>query len=308
MKSLKKFFALLLSVITVFTFTACGELIINGSKITKASVTLEFYNEEGQVEDTKTATLYLYQNNAPITVAHVTELIKSGYYDNTCVSHVADTWIEFGAYNYDANGQMVAKDYQGTSYSKEEYNGGIKGEFEKNGFANQTLSVSSGALVLKHDYKNDGEVSKYNTGKATIAVCFSSSTNFSKSEYAVFGKVVMDDAKKKPADYEDVSDVVDRTYMSSLEIFKSVLSLVEDENDLGIVTTTYYYEKENQVYTSVYDANNGETDYYKGYADGTLLNETEEEALVEKLEGSDANYFLVVPSTRVVIKSVKIVK
>ena len=302
MKIFKKIGALLLASALCFSLGACNkDEVIDGSKITNVQFTLEFYDANNTVIDTRTVAAKLYNNSAPQTVKHITELIKAGYYDNTCVSNASSSWCEFGAYEYNADGNFVKKAYSGTSVSnKYNYNGGIYGEFEKNGFDNQILSLSAGALVLVHNTESDGEISAYNTGKATIAVCFSG-TKFTKSEYCVFGQLVKTDAAKAPDDYEAPEDSVDRRYMSSYEIFQTVSKLATSKE--GEVETQIYYDEVNdQVYTTVTDSAASDVEYYKGYPEeNTQLTQDE----IDDFNENKSKY-IVIPATRVIIKTAKV--
>lgn len=302
MKILKKIGALLLASALCFSLGACGnDEVIDGSKITNVEFTLEFYDANNNLVETKTVAAKLYNNSAPQTVKHVTELIKAGYYNNTCVSNTSSSWCEFGAYEYDTDGNFVKKEYNGTSVSKKyDYDGGIYGEFEKNGFDNQILSLSAGALVLVHDTESNGEISAYNTGKATIAVCFSG-TKFTKSEYCIFGQLVKTDAATAPDDYEEPEDSVDRTYMSSYEIFQTVSKLATSK-DGEIETQVYYDEANDQIYTTVTDSAASDVVYYKGYPEGNVELTQDE---IDDFKDNKSDY-IVIPATRVIIKTAKV--
>lgn len=302
MKILKKIGALLLASALCFSLCACGDdEVIDGSKITNVEFTLEFYDANNDLVETKTVAAKLYNNSAPQTVKHITELIKAGYYNNTCVSNTSSSWCEFGAYEYDADGNFVKKEYNGTSVSKKyAYDGGIYGEFEKNGFENQILSLSAGALVLVHDTESNGEISAYNTGKATIAVCFSG-TKFTKSEYCIFGQLVKTDATTAPDDYEEPEDSVDRTYMSSYEIFQTVSKLATSK-DGEIETQVYYDEANDQIYTTVTDSAASDVVYYKGYPEGNVELTQDE---IDDFNDNKSDY-IVIPATRVIIKTAKV--
>lgn len=302
MKIFRRIGALVLALTICSAFTACkDDEIIDGNKITNIEITLDFYGEDNTVSETKVVAAKLYRNNAPITVKHITELIKAGYFDNTCVTNASTAWCEFGAYEYSADGTLTKKNYTGTSVSKGyDYNGGIYGEFEKNGFGNQMLNLTSGSLVLVHEKEGVDGVSAYNTGKATIAVCYSG-TKFTKSEYCIFGQIVKTDAPTAPDGYENPEDSIDRTYMSSYEIFQTVSKLVTLKNGES-ETKTYYDEENNQIYTTVTDVAADDVVYYRGYPEA---NEQLTQDEIDSFNENKADY-IVIPATRVVIKTITV--
>ena len=87
---------LVLTFAMVLSLSACGKEIENGSEITRVNFEIEFYNENGEVENTTTVTAKFYTTFAPETTKQIIDLINNGYYDGVCVSNVASTYAQFG--------------------------------------------------------------------------------------------------------------------------------------------------------------------------------------------------------------------
>lgn len=293
-KLLVSLLTLIIAVSCVFCLVGCSE-VKDGSKIQKIKIVLEIYDADGTATETD---IYaeLYLNYAPESTAHIIDLIKKGYYDGTCISNVNSYWLEMGMYKYDENGKLVATDYS---------DGTVKGEFLNNGLKGNKLTVTKGSIVLKRNYDEtgkEGSTSQYNTATSGLIFCLSSSASstFSKNSYCVLGKVLSDDADDDAEDELEQKSSIDKLY--SLIDYKSAT----DDNDNTVIT--YYYEK----------AGEGEVKYYTKwtdedgeahYAEGAEVDESKElkdTALedFEELFDKNKNYFLVVPSVKLVIKSV----
>ncbi len=293
----KRIITLIVSIVLLFSvlsLTACSE-IENGSKVERMTMTLDFYDASGVVVDTKDVNIKLFVTYAPKTTAHFISLCEQGYYDGLCISNIQSSWMEFGGYTYNENGEFVPKAYSGEA---------IKGEFVKNGhkWTGNTFPSQSGSIIMKRDYStNDNADKKYDTAKATVIITFDTVTTFSEQDYCVFGAVCVDDADKNPASSDSIStSVVNRTGLSSLDILRTVSSLTTDEDGVR----TYFYEKDSSFYTA--KTEDGETRYYKGVEISESA-EIEGDDLTEFKEtlSDNANYFLTIPYTKVVIKSIK---
>ena len=295
---MKKLLSLVISLVlcatVVCSATACSE-VEDGSKIQRMNMVLTYTDEDG-VSFERTVQIKLYLNYAPETCAQFIKLAESGYYDGLCVSDVESSWFEFGGYKYE-NDDLVKADGNVAT---------VKGEFASNGFTGNPLkTTSAGVLVLKHDkvLDSDKDVSKYDGGKATVMVTFSSgsafSSRYSSTDYCVFGKICSDDES-----YEETSDST--TYQrTSLDACKALASFMESA--AGV--TTYYYEPTGEYYIKyVYtdDDQALQTEYYEGAAvDEDKLLEGDELDDFKKLL-SDENYnFIVVPAVRITVKSIK---
>ncbi|MBQ6883724.1 MAG: peptidylprolyl isomerase [Clostridia bacterium] len=290
-RTLVKIMALTLALVTIFAFTACKKEIKNGSQIQRMKVELSYQDAAGEEVITTTVGLELYLNFAPETVAHFIALCEEGYYNNVCVSNVSDKWLEFGGYKYDADGNFVEN-----AYTKQP----INGEFAKNGWIGNKLSVTQGSLILKRDY-DDGESSKYNTAKGTVIVCLSSgaASTFSSDRYCVFGMVTSDDANAEAA-----TDVEKK---SSIAKLSSLASFAQQEVN-GNKVTTWFYEGNNEQYKNQFITKwideDGETHYAKGASiDGEEMTSEQVEEFLD-LYGEETKSFLVVPYTQIVIKSI----
>ena len=302
MKTKNKLFILIMAIVMVFSAVGCAT-IIDGSKITKAVMTLEFYNAEGEVASTSTVTLHLYENNAPETVKHVKKLINDKYYDGVCVNNVADYFIELGEYYYQ-DGVMVKKPY--------EY-GMIEGEFEKNGFENQRLGATKGAIVMKHDrVTTSTDVYNYDTATSGLMFMTKGLMDISEKEYCVIGRVVESDGEESVSTSSSTTSI-DRSDLSSFGIINSIKDIALNKTDERTVTT-FYHAKTNTWYKKVVEG--GETTVYKteeGKEEVQITDTEEKEEFLNIFSGTgsfkDEFYeYSLVPYQKVIVKSIRIKK
>ncbi len=302
-KIVKLLFTCALTLITLFSFTACAE-VENGSKIQRMNIELEFLNASGEVVDTQTIEAKLYLNFAPETCAHFIKLCEDGFYNGVTVSHVNGTWCEFGGYTRDGSA-LTQKEY---TYDN------LTGEFKKNGFGGNKLKVQGGALVMKRNYDvNDGTDNspKYDTAQSSVLVMFNSTAKFDVDSYAVFGMLETTDGDEYDDTVEDSE--LDRASLSSLGKFNTVERLETDDDG----NKTYYFEKNAEItegseyfaiksdYYSVIVDDEGEKHYYKGVG-AVSENELKDDDLdsFTKLLNEKGNYFLTIPVTEVRIKTI----
>ena len=290
MKKLLSLVLIAILALSALSLTACSGEIEQGSKIERVLITLDFYDAENKVVDTKTVQAKLYLNFAPETCARFLSLAEDGYFDGTCVSNVQSGWFEFGGYTFE-NGTLTKKAFDENKYPA------LKGEFEKNGWVGNKLTTKSGSLIFKHDTESVNGVSKYDTAKGTIIVALSTLSKFPASEYCVFGTICNDDADDNPYSAVD-SSLVNRSGKSSVAVLNTLTDLVSDDG-----VRTYYYEKENVFYTRVTDDDG--VRYYLGTEIGGDALEGEELEKIEDLVSDSDDALLTVPYTKVVIKSVK---
>jgi len=277
-ETFKKIAALLFAGVLGISVAGC-DTIKSGSKLKTGDITVSYIDADGDTQ-TRALGFELYKNLAPDTIEHFIYLAEQGYYNGTVISNVTDNYMEFGSYYYGSDGKLVSKYDKNTSgnynsYITDSYVAGkyfthdksilryikndkitdyndysIRGEFSANGVSGNSISLSGGALVLKHDYI-DNENSVYNTGKGTVAITFGSGSYFSSStKYCIFGKLVSDDADSD----EDIDDSV--TYADSL------LTDYYKDDDGNIY---YYYDYADSDYLKA----NTEMKRYFKYSDGT---------------------------------------
>ena len=304
MKTKNKLFILIMAIVMVFSAVGCAT-IIDGSKITKAVMTLEFYNAEGEVASTSKVTLHLYENNAPETVKHVKKLINDKYYDGVCVNNVADYFIELGEFYYQ-DGVMTKKPY--------EY-GMIEGEFEKNGFDNQRLGASKGAIVMKHDrVTTSTEVYNYDTATSGLIFMTKGLMDINEKEYCVIGRVVESDGEESVSSSSSTeSTSIDRSDLSSFGIINSIKDIALDKNDERTITT-FYHAKTETWYKKVVEG--GETTVYKtekGQEEVQITDTEDKEEFLNIFSGTgsfkDEFYeYSLVPYQKVIVKSIRIKK
>lgn len=292
---------LVLTFATVLTFGACGKEIEDGSEITRVKFEIDFYNEKGEVKDTATVTAKLYTTFAPETTAKIIDLINDGWYNGVCVSNVTSSYARFGDYKLNDKGELVACD-SGIST--------VKGEFASNGWSGNRLTVKEGALLLLR--KSGVSEEAYNSGKATVGVCFSSSAPFEADEYCLFGQLLNSDGDKD-ADKESMA------YLSSVERAKKIADTLSTEDG----TKVYYVVKDEndnafQGYYTYFE-NDGNGEYYKGlfteeelkteYATAEKLTEEEVSTLKKRIGSTDGKFeYFNLPVNKVIIKTASVVK
>lgn len=287
-KLLSKIVATLLIAATLLFCVSC-KTIKDGSEIHRVKITVTLYDSDGNKQESD---IYaeLYVNFAPKTIAHIESLINNGYYDGVCISNVNTDYAQFGDAKLNVDGKTLNFIDQGEE---------VVGEFSANGLVGNKLTVGNGALVLKRAHVDEG-----NSGKATIAVTFGSST-FSSDKYCVFGKLVDDDGD---ADAKDDS----WAKKSSLAKMKTLTDLVSNDG-----VTVYYCDVDDST-DSEYNwagkyityAKNGDVyRYFKGFstANGDMLTDAEQVDFETKRSENALN-FRTIPAKNVVIKSVTLEK
>lgn len=136
-----------------------------------------------EIEDYGIVKIELYPEMAPNTVRNFIELINSGYYNGLTFHRVEDSLIQGG-------------DKEGTGAGKTDYT--IHGEFELNGFKENTLKFTRGTLGLAradytmyYYYTRDSSYLKmgYNSGCSQFFIMAKDEENFD-GNYCAFGKVI----------------------------------------------------------------------------------------------------------------------
>lgn len=285
-KLFNKIAAALLIVATLCFCTSC-KVIKDGSEIHRVKITVSLYDSDGNSSE-QDVYAELYVNFAPLTIAHIEGLIKDGYYNGVCISAISSDYAQFGDATLNSDGTLNFKDQGDT----------VKGEFLKNGWSGNKLTVGNGALVLVREKADD-----YNSGKATVAITYGTST-FGADKYCVFGKIVDDDG-------DSDADEDSWEYKSSLEKIKTLTNLAESDD-----TRVYYcsaddsedgYNWAGQYIT--YAKSGDDYKYYKGFstANKDMLSADEVSDFEEKKNDNAAN-FRTIPAKSAVIKSISIEK
>ena len=201
-----KIIAIVLSLACVFSFASCSAEVENGSKIERFTITVSLTNAEGeQIIYDLQAKMYL--NFADFTIEHVKGLIESGYYEGVDVSALTSSYFSFGDRKVDLTKEGPLAERIDTNVNH------ITGQFSKNGYTGNKLTLTQGSILLNRTNEVatvNGITSKYNSGKATLTVAFSSAAPFNPNEYCVFAQLVSDDGDKEADSSSDA-------YLSSLE-------------------------------------------------------------------------------------------
>ena len=204
-KLVAKIIAVALSLVCLFSFASCAE-VENGSNIERITITVSLTNAEGK-EIVYDIHAKMYVNFADFTVEHVKQLISSGHYNNVDVSALTSSYFSFGDRKVDLTKTDPLAERIDANVNH------ITGQFIKNGFTGNKLSLTAGAILLNRTSEPvtvNGVTSKYNSGKATLTVAFSSAAPFNPQEYCVFAQIISDDGDSE-ADSSSVE------YLSSLE-------------------------------------------------------------------------------------------
>ncbi len=160
---MKKIIALMLAVLMLISFSACGE---------KYSSTYSDYAEgkiyvEMVIKDHGLMTIELDPAVAPITVHNFATLVSQGFYDGLTFHRIIENFMIQGG------------DPEGTGRGGSDKN--IKGEFSANGIENN-LSHKRGVISMARSQANDSASSQF-------FICHADST-YLDGNYAAFGQVV----------------------------------------------------------------------------------------------------------------------
>lgn len=308
MKLRNKIFVLMVAIVMMFSIVGCAT-IKDGSKITTAVMTIDFYKADGTIASTSEVTLELYENNAPETVAHVKKLIKDKYYDGVCISNVANHFVEFGEYQYtDNSSNDITKNFAKKDYDLVKY-GTVAGQFHNNGYGNQRLNAGTGAIVMKHDRVGQD---KYNTATSGIMLMTSGLVDIDKNNYCVIGKMVTDDGEASLKDASAELDAIDRSSLSSFGIINSIHDIDVLNNDDGSSVITYYQLSTQKWFklvranneTHVYDITEGEVELTVSEKD-KFINEVENTTTSGGFKDEYYDYFKL-PYQKIIVRSIKI--
>lgn len=158
---MKKFIAILLSAILLFSFAGCSVSGTSDAEHSFVKVTMET-GESFVIE--------LMPEYAPETVENFLQLVNSGFYDGLTFHRIIDGFMAQGG---DPDGD-------GTGGSDKE----ITGEFKENGFTQNTLSHDRGVVSMARSNDPDSASSQF-------FICYSGNYKSSlDGKYAAFGKVV----------------------------------------------------------------------------------------------------------------------
>ncbi len=158
---MKKFVAILLSAILLFSFAGCSGSGTSDAEHSFVKVTMET-GESFVIE--------LMPEYAPETVENFLQLVNSGFYDGLTFHRIIDGFMAQGG---DPDGD-------GTGGSDKE----ITGEFKENGFTQNTLSHDRGVVSMARSNDPDSASSQF-------FICYSGNYKSSlDGKYAAFGKVV----------------------------------------------------------------------------------------------------------------------
>ena len=205
-----KIIAIVLSLACVFSFASCSAEVENGSKIERFTITVTVKPAEGE-PITYDLQAKMYLNFADFTIEHVKGLIERDYYHEVDVSALTTSYFSFGDRKVDLTKEGPLADPLAERIDANVNN--ITGQFSKNGYTGNKLTLTQGSILLNRTNEVvtvEGTSSKYNSGKATLTIAFSSAAPFNPNEYCVFAQLVSDDGDKEADSSSD-------EYLSSVE-------------------------------------------------------------------------------------------
>lgn len=220
-------------IVSVFSFTACGEDLVD--------VKLNFKKGNGE---TVTINYTLYRHLAEESVDQFIDLAEDGYFNNVFMyrSDLQGGAVMFGQYKFDANGAIVKNADVPT----------IKGEFPKGGVVGSDLKANKGNMCVWRwwDAGSSLDYSGFNTGSCGNIVIPSTSGLFTDSQsggttVAVFG--VYDSDSK-----DDLFELInsDDDIWSDAESYYIFYTIVNGELKYNCLTEDDYEEMvEDGVYT-----------------------------------------------------------
>lgn len=132
----------------------------------------EKYYIEITLTNSKKIRLCLERKYAPTTVDHFVELVKNDYFNGTIFHRIIkDFMIQTGGYCIEDNSLIEMPEVSS-----------IKGEFESNGFADNTLKHTKGVISM-------ARTSDKNSATGQFFICAADCT-WLDGEYAAFGKTI----------------------------------------------------------------------------------------------------------------------
>ena len=142
------------------------------------------------MENGESFVIELCPEQAPITCENFLKLVKSGFYNGLTFHRVIDGFMAQGG------------DPEGTGCGGSDEN--IKGEFARNGFAQNTLSHTRGVISMARSMHPDSASSQF-------FICYTDYCTQLDGSYAAFGKVI------EGMDVVDAFCEVERRYNSNGE-------------------------------------------------------------------------------------------
>lgn len=143
-------------------------LICAGLFKQKENMAMENVKVKVEMESGESFVLELYPQYAPETVANFVSLAKSGFYNGVGFHRIVDGFMAQGG------------DPEGTGMGGSDKT--IKGEFESNGFSQNTISHTRGVISMARSQNP-------NSASSQFFICYDDAS-FLDGQYAAFGKVV----------------------------------------------------------------------------------------------------------------------
>ena len=143
-------------------------LICAGLFKQKENMAMENVKVKVEMESGESFVLELYPQYAPETVANFVSLAKSGFYSGVGFHRIVDGFMAQGG------------DPEGTGMGGSDKT--IKGEFESNGFSQNTISHTRGVISMARSQNP-------NSASSQFFICYDDAS-FLDGQYAAFGKVV----------------------------------------------------------------------------------------------------------------------
>ncbi len=217
--------AVMMMLISAFTFTACEDIVTLEVKFQAYDYQNEKMYEDGEI----TLTIDLYRHLAPETVESVLSNVNKGFYNDAVVYKfkTANTnQYMIGDLKYTEDGNIIQ------TVAPE-----IKGEFESNGVVGSNLQYNKGSVgIWRSYYACDAGMSvsseARNSGRATWVLPTQLSSMY-QNDVCIFGKM----------------DLTDETIQKVYDTFEAIFSESERYVEYQIYYTgTYDESKPNENY------------------------------------------------------------
>lgn len=203
---------------------------INSKKVNNPKVTITL-KDRGEI------VLELYPNIAPNTVANFLALVNSGYYNNKIVYGKDINVIHFGRSKDGQEEPAKLKDIGINENGNGEEKYSIKGEFKKNGIANDLPHKKYVVSMSRADYTQiigGLKTQSYNSANGLFNIVMEEDTTLD-GNYAAFGKVIKGQEVLDKLFKEDTVVKEDKDNRLLLKRFKKVVEIEKIETDAKVI-------------------------------------------------------------------------
>lgn len=190
-KKIKFILWIVVAVVTVIAIAILGTRFIQSKTVDTVHPIVTF-----DIENYGKVKAELYPEYAPTTVTNIVALVKSGYYENKVIYGKDAICLYLGR---DKDGNVADPtvnliDPNVAADSEENFEYTIPGEFNANGYKDNTLRHEKGVLsLIRNDYTQSITglyQESYNSGNSQIGVMIGDESSNLNGVYAAFGRVI----------------------------------------------------------------------------------------------------------------------